>query len=115
MVKILVVEDDRAINGLICSCLRGEGYETTACYDGEAGLNAFVEGSYALVISDIMMPKMDGFALAEEIRLFNNTPQTTKCNFRVFGKSYVIGFGKYEVKTLGYEVNILLEKGFIIK
>ena len=50
-----------------------------------------------------------------EIRLFNNTPQTAKCNCRVFGKSYVIGFGKYEVKTLGYEVNILLEKDFIIK
>ena len=83
MVKILVVEDDRAINGLICSCLRDEGYETTACYDGEAGLNAFAEGSYALVISDIMMPNMDGFALAEEIRAVNKQVPTFNMNTSV--------------------------------
>ena len=71
MAKILVVEDDRAINGLVCSCLKSEGYETTACYDGEEGLNAFVEGAYSLIISDIMMPKMDGFEFAEEVRARN--------------------------------------------
>ena len=68
MVKILVVEDDKAMNGLICSYLRAGGYEVTACFDGEEGLEAFGCGAYAMVISDIMMPKVDGFALAEGIR-----------------------------------------------
>lgn len=68
MVKILVVEDDKAMNGLICSYLRAGGYEVTACFDGEEGLEAFGCGAYAMVISDIMMPKADGFALAEGIR-----------------------------------------------
>ena len=68
MVKILVVEDDKAMNGLICSYLRAGGYEVTACFDGEEGLEAFGCGAYAMVISDIMMPKADGFTLAEGIR-----------------------------------------------
>ena len=111
MVKILVVEDDRAINGLICSCLRGEGYETTACYDGEAGLNAFAEGSYALVISDIMMPKMDGFALAEEIRLFNKQVpilfMTAKDDKPSKLYAYKLGVDDYVVKPFDTDVFML--------
>lgn len=69
MLKILVAEDDKAMNGLVCTYLRAEGYETTACFDGEEALAAFEEGSFSMVISDIMMPKMDGFTLAENIRM----------------------------------------------
>lgn len=68
MLKILVAEDDKAMNGLVCTYLRAEGYETTACFDGEEALAAFEEGSFSMVISDIMMPKMDGFTLVENIR-----------------------------------------------
>ena len=69
MLKILVAEDDKAMNGLVCTYFRAEGYETTACFDGEEALAAFEEGSFSMVISDIMMPKMDGFTLAENIRM----------------------------------------------
>ncbi len=68
MTKILVVEDDKAINGLVCAYLREKGYEVTACFDGEEGLAALEKGSYAMIISDVMMPKRDGFALAEGVR-----------------------------------------------
>jgi len=71
MIKILVAEDDKSMNGLVCSYLRDSGYDPTPTFDGEAALAAFSEKSFAMVISDIMMPKMDGFALAESIRLVN--------------------------------------------
>lgn len=68
MVKILVAEDDRALNELVCSVLVGEGYRAVPCYDGEQALKAMEEESFDMVISDIMMPRTDGFALAEAIR-----------------------------------------------
>ena len=68
MKKILVVEDDKAINGLVCAYLREGGYEPTACYDGEEALAAMDEDGFCMIISDIMMPKTDGFALAEAVR-----------------------------------------------
>ena len=69
MLKILVAEDDRAMNGFVSSYLRDSGYEVKSCYDGEEALAAWSETAFALIISDIMMPKMDGFALAENIRM----------------------------------------------
>lgn len=68
MIKILVAEDDKAMNGLLSSYLRENGYEVTSCYDGEEALAALENSSFSLIISDIMMPKVDGFALAEGIR-----------------------------------------------
>ncbi|MBQ8684985.1 MAG: response regulator transcription factor [Clostridia bacterium] len=68
MIKILVVEDDKSLNDLVCSYLRASGYETTACYDGEAALDEMERTSFSMVVTDIMMPKVDGFALAEAIR-----------------------------------------------
>ncbi len=69
MIKILVAEDDKAMNGLLSSYLRENGYEVTSCYDGEEAIAVLENSSFSLIISDIMMPKMDGFALAEGIRL----------------------------------------------
>lgn len=68
MIKILVAEDDEALNGLVRSYLLGNGYEATSCFDGEEALKEFESGTFDMVISDIMMPRMDGFALAERIR-----------------------------------------------
>ena len=111
MIKILVVEDDRAINGLVCSYLRDEGYEPTACYDGEEGLNSFAEGAYSLVISDIMMPKMDGFALAEEIRLLNKQVpilfMTAKDDKPSKLYAYKLGVDDYVVKPFDTDVLML--------
>lgn len=71
MIKILVAEDDKALNDLVCAYLRASGYETTACFDGEQALQAFESEPYSMVLTDIMMPKKDGFALAEEVRAQN--------------------------------------------
>ena len=71
MVKILLAEDDKAMNALVATYLRDCGYEIKCCYDGETALDAFATGSYAMVISDIMMPKADGFELARGVRALN--------------------------------------------
>lgn len=68
MVKILVAEDDKALNELVCSMLTADGFEAVPCYDGAAALRATEEQSFDMLISDIMMPEMDGFALAERVR-----------------------------------------------
>ncbi len=108
MTKILVVEDDRAINGLVCACLREKGYEATACFDGEEGLAALEKGSYAMIISDIMMPKMDGFALAEGIRLTDKqTPilfMTAKDDKPSKLYAYQLGVDDYVVKPFDMDV-----------
>lgn len=71
MVKILVVEDDKALNNVVCAYLRASGYETTACFDGEQALNAMETTTFSLIVTDIMMPKVDGFKLAEMVRSYN--------------------------------------------
>ena len=68
MVKILVAEDDKALNELVCSMLMADGFEAVPCYDGAAALRATEEQAFDMLISDIMMPEMDGFALAERVR-----------------------------------------------
>ena len=68
MVKILVVEDDKSMNALVCSYLSDNGYEYKACYNGKEALSAMENDDFHLIISDIMMPEMDGFAFATKVR-----------------------------------------------
>lgn len=68
MVKILVAEDDRDLNMLLCGRLTAEGYEAISCADGQEAMDIIGAQDVDLVITDIMMPRLDGFALAEGIR-----------------------------------------------
>lgn len=68
MIKILVAEDDKIMNVFVSTYLRDKGYEVTSCFDGEQALTALSEEKFSLIISDVMMPKMDGFELADKIR-----------------------------------------------
>ncbi len=71
MFKILVVEDDRELSKSVCSFLNKNGYEATACHDADAAYNEMYKRTYDLIVSDIMMPKTDGFELASTIRSLN--------------------------------------------
>jgi DNA-binding response OmpR family regulator len=66
--RILVVEDDKKVAGFIKKGLEEETYAIDVAYDGEDGLHLGSEGQYDLIILDIMLPKKDGFSLAEDIR-----------------------------------------------
>ena len=65
---ILLVEDDRNLGFVVEDNLCLQGYAVTRCEDGEAGWEAFAEGGYDLCILDVMLPKQDGFTLAQQIR-----------------------------------------------
>lgn len=68
MIRILVAEDDRSLNGLVCSYLSANGYEAVAAYDGRSAMEKFEESRFDMVISDIMMPEADGYELAKVVR-----------------------------------------------
>jgi DNA-binding response OmpR family regulator len=70
-IKILLAEDDSNLGNLLRTYLAAKNYETTLCINGRIALEAFSKDTYALCILDIMMPEMDGLALAKEIRLIN--------------------------------------------
>lgn len=72
--NILVVEDEREIGLLIKKYLEVEGYHIVCAEDGEQGLKFFKETIFDLVITDIMMPIMDGVELCKEIRKLSNVP-----------------------------------------
>ena len=67
--KVLIVEDDPNLGQILSEYLGIKGLDTTLCKDGEDGLNTYNQGKFDLCILDIMMPKKDGFTLAQEIRL----------------------------------------------
>ena len=111
MVKILVVEDDRALNGLLCTCLRDNGYAVKACYDGDDALAALEESPYALIVTDIMMPKTDGFELARQVRLTDeNTPilfMSAKDDKMSKMYGYKLGIDDYVTKPFDIDVMLL--------
>ena len=112
MIKILVVEDDKAMNGLVSSCLRDAGYQVKSCYDGVEALSALDEGGFSMIISDVMMPNMDGFTLAENVRLTDKqtpilfmTARDDKAS-KMYG--YKLGIDDYVVKP--FDVDVLMMK-----
>nr|MBR6777865.1 response regulator transcription factor [Clostridia bacterium] len=111
MIKILVAEDDRAINGLVCTYLRENGYEVKACFDGEEALAALEESAYSMIISDIMMPKVDGFALAEGVRATDEKIpilfMTAKDDKPSKLYAYKLGVDDYVVKPFDMDVFML--------
>ena len=69
--KILLVEDDPNLGFVIKDNLSQKGYEVTLCPDGEEGQRLFMVTSFDLCILDVMLPRKDGFALAQYIRSVN--------------------------------------------
>ena len=68
---ILLCEDEESLGMLVREYLQAKGYDAELYLDGEAGYKAFVKGEYDMCLLDVMMPKMDGFTLARELRMIN--------------------------------------------
>ena len=71
MQTILIVEDEKRVADLLKIGLEENGYQTMVAYDGAMGLRLFQSNVFQLVISDIILPKLDGFELCREIRKLN--------------------------------------------
>ena len=69
--RILLCEDDENLGMLLREYLQAKGYSAELCPDGDAGYKAFLKNKYDLCVLDVMMPKKDGFTLAQEIRAAN--------------------------------------------
>lgn len=121
--KILLVEDDASLGFIVADQLRGDGYDVTLAMDGQEGFKKFNEAKFHLCIFDVMMPKKDGFSLAEDVRKVNEiipilfltaktmTEDKVK-GFNVGGDDYLTKpFSSAELKV---RVKALLKRGNIV-
>ncbi|EFL47202.1 response regulator transcription factor RprY [Prevotella disiens] len=69
--KILLCEDDENLGTLLSEYLQAKDYQADLCPDGEIGYKTFLKNKYDICVLDVMMPKKDGFTLAQEIRQTN--------------------------------------------
>lgn len=67
-IKILLAEDDTSLGFVIADQLRNQGYQVTLCSNGAEAYQKFNEDKFTICVFDVMMPKKDGFSLAEDIR-----------------------------------------------
>ena len=73
MINILVVEDDASLNHIVCAYLANSGYTAKGCLNPNEAYDSMYGNLFDLIISDIMMPGIDGFAFAETVRSLNQT------------------------------------------
>ena len=74
MSQILLVDDDVELSGMLCDYLNGDGFAATAVHDGEAGIVEALSGRYAIVVLDVMMPKVGGMEVLRRIRAASQMP-----------------------------------------
>ena len=71
MIRILVLEDDARLNQTVCTYLNDSGFQAKGCLNAKAAYDEMYHNLYDLIISDIMMPEIDGFEFAETVRRVN--------------------------------------------
>ena len=67
-IALLLVEDERILAEILCDTLCGRDFEVTLAYDGEEGYAQAQERSFDVIVSDIMMPRLDGFSMVKRLR-----------------------------------------------
>ena len=104
MINILVVEDDKKLNQLVCTYLNDSGFNTKGCLGANEAYDLMYNNIYELIISDIMMPEIDGFEFAETVRKINkHIPilfMSAKDDLLSKQKGFRIGIDDYMVKPL---------------
>ena len=104
MFKILVVEDDKELNRTVCSFLNHSGYETMGSLNVAEAYDALADNIFDLIISDIMMPGIDGFVFARNVRELNeNIPilfMTARDDITSKQRGFSIGIDDYMVKPI---------------
>lgn len=111
MASILLVEDDTDLNEMIRTVLDNNGFDVFAVGNGEAALDALDQQHIDLIITDVMMPGMDGFSLLSEIRQANIlTPVliiTVKGSYEDKKRGFSIGVDDYMVKPIDIKELVL--------
>ena len=111
MLKILIAEDDQELRQLFSHVLIKNGYAVKGVSDGQKALEALEEDYYDLIISDIMMPNVDGYSLVQQLRQSgNNTPImmiTAKDAFDDMRLGFLSGSDEYMVKPVNVNEMVL--------
>lgn len=122
--RVLFVEDDLNLGFLTMEFLESEGYDVKLCKDGEAGYKAFKEHDFDICVLDVMLPKMDGFQLAELIRKENKsipilflTAKNMKADkhigFKIGADDYLTK--PFDEEELSWRINAILNRTTNIK
>ena len=104
MFKILVVDDDKELMKSVCSFLNQSGYEAKGCLSAEDAYDVMYENVFDLIVSDIMMPDIDGFEFVKTVREINEEIpilfMTARDDFAAKQKGYRVGIDDYMVKPV---------------
>ena len=118
MFKILVVEDDKDLNKTVCSFLNHSGYEAIGCLNANDAYDALTDNIIDLIISDIMMPEIDGFEFARNVRELNeDIPilfMTAKDDIASKQRGFRIGVDDYMVKPIDLD-ELFLRIGALLR
>lgn len=104
MINILVVEDDGTLNQIVCTYLNGSGFQAKGCLSVNEAYEEMYHNLYELIISDIMMPEIDGFEFAQTVRKVNKTIPilfvSAKDDLSSKQKGFQLGIDDYMVKPI---------------
>lgn len=118
MFQILVVEDDRELNHTVCTFLNQNGYQATGCMNADDAYDAMYEKMFDLIISDIMMPGVDGFEFAKTVRTLNEEIpilfMTARDDFASKQRGYRVGIDDYMVKPIDLD-ELFLRIGALLR
>ena len=118
MFKVLVVEDDRELNYSVCTFLNQNGYEAVGCLSVSEAYDSMYNNTFDLIISDIMMPGIDGYEFAKTVRELNeDIPilfMTARDDFASKQRSYRIGIDDYMIKPIDLD-ELLLRIGALLR
>ena len=118
MFRILVVEDDKDLNKSVCSFLNHSGYEATGCLNASDAYDAMYETMFDLIVSDIMMPGIDGFEFARNVRELNQEIpilfMTARDDIASKQRGFRIGVDDYMVKPIDLD-ELFLRIGALLR
>lgn len=118
MFKVLVVEDDKELNRTVCSFLNSSGYEATGCLNATEAYDALYENLFDLIVSDIMMPGVDGFEFAKSVRELNEEIpilfMTARDDIASKQRGFRIGVDDYMVKPVDLD-ELFLRIGALLR
>lgn len=118
MFKILVVEDDVELNKTVCSFLNHSGYEAKGCMSAPQAYDAMEGNLFDLIVSDVMMPEIDGFEFAESVRALNeDIPilfMTARDDIASKQRGFRIGVDDYMVKPIDLD-ELFLRIGALLR
>lgn len=118
MFKILVVEDDKSLNRTVCTFLNSSGYEAVGCLSANEAYDALYDAVFDLIVSDIMMPEVDGFEFARSVRDTNREIpilfMTARDDIASKQRGFRIGVDDYMVKPIDLD-ELFLRIGALLR